>query len=139
MKKVLYNEKYNQLLLLTLILDFALFLLLFDNSIRLEKTDLLYIYTIYATHALFYWSLFQNKTRLIQILFHLVLIVSIVFGLYVDNILIQLFILGMMTMIHLLNLFDKNLMGKYQHSLQKLSILYFLILSLRVGYRWGSI
>lgn len=139
MKKVLYNENYNQLLLLTLILDIALFFLLFDNTIRLETSDFLYIYVIYVLHALFYWSLFKNKSRLISVFIHLILAVSVGFGLYVENFLIQLYILGMITCIHLLNLFDKKMMGKYQHSLKRFSVIYFLILSLRVGYRWGSI
>ena len=144
------NKNDKQLLfLITIILDIYLLLLYFDDTHRLLPRDKSYIKIILIIHGFFYFVLYNNFNDFLPLL-HLSMMILLMYGLISESIQIQFAILGLVTVIQILwvykekcimmprkksNPTNQNL-GFNRH-FSTFTILYTIVLSLRLGYRFA--
>ena len=134
------TDKY-KLILITVILDIFLLLLYFDTTTRLNNFDKNFIRSMGFIHLLLYWTLYNNDRYSILYYLHLTLIISILFGMVLENMPLKFAILALLSLIQILWVLEnKCIMGKFGYNkiLTISTIIYYGLLSLRVGYEWGQ-
>lgn len=139
------NDKF-LLYLITIIIDLFLLFLLLDDTHRLVSRDQNYIYIIFSIHLFFYYILWFEKYSFLTIA-HLLMMVSLLYGLVAESIQIQFILLGLLLTIQILWIYKKkcimllpmknNQKSGYNNEFQVLSYIYTVLFSLRIGYRFA--
>lgn len=129
---------------LTIFIDICLLLVLLDNTNTLEHVDRIFIYSMFVTHLLLYYCLYYNNYKYVSFL-QIILVLSLCFGYFLESIHIQFLILALLTFIKILWITEKKCISNTKKGFYTMQnvltigiIFYYGLLSLRVGYRWGS-
>lgn len=131
------------LLWLTIILDLILLVIFVDDTHELGSNDILFIKTIWIIHFFFYRALYL---QLDMGFYHVMFMLSLLYGLFVESIQLRFLILGMLTLVQILWITEKKCIlephkkwGSKQNSILAIgTIFYFCVLSMRCGYEWAK-
>lgn len=146
----LTKEDKNLLYLITALIDIYLILLFFDDTHRLVRRDQNYIIFVLSVHLGFYYVLYHNYNGFLEHM-HLLMMISLLYGLVAESLEIQYAILALVMTIQILWVYKEKciMMPNEKSKLKKTAnwgfgkhfstmvIVYTVILSLRIGYRFA--
>ena len=126
--------------LIIFLLDCLLLYTLEKEYEKLSLNDLLFIYIILLSHLTLFIVLYNSNYRIVDFL-HVIMFVSILYGIFLDNLKLKCIVLFLVVLIQILWVFENDcIMNTKPHGfgygklLSIVIILYSVILSVSIGY-----